>query len=71
VRSASPAVHISLGVIERRCLEPFTGEIVADHVLVAPGETSIVDEHYGSWQTSPASTAGENRGGEATYVGPC
>ena len=29
-------------------LEGFTGEIVADHQLVAPGETSIVDEHYGS-----------------------
>ena len=29
-------------------LEPFTGEIVAEHALVAPGETSIVDEHYGS-----------------------
>jgi transposase len=29
-------------------LEPFTGEIVADHQLVAPGETSILDEHYGS-----------------------
>lgn len=29
-------------------LEPFTGEIVADHALVAPGETSILDEHYGS-----------------------
>jgi hypothetical protein len=35
-------------------LEPFTGEIVADHVLVAPGETSIVDEHYGSsWPDNP------------------
>ena len=29
-------------------LEPFTGEIVADHELVAPGETSIIEEHYGS-----------------------
>jgi hypothetical protein len=29
-------------------LEPFTGEVVAEHHLVAPGETSIVDEHYGS-----------------------
>jgi transposase len=29
-------------------LEPFTGEFVAEHVLVAPGETSIADEHYGS-----------------------
>jgi hypothetical protein len=27
--------------------ESFTGEVVAEHVLVAPGETSICDEHYG------------------------
>jgi transposase len=26
---------------------PITGEIVAEHTLVAPGETSIVDVHYG------------------------
>jgi transposase len=31
-----------------RILEPFTGEIAAEHALVAPGETSIADEHYGS-----------------------
>ena len=29
-------------------LEPFTGEVVAEHALVAPGEVSIVDDHYGS-----------------------
>ncbi len=29
-------------------LEPFTGEIAAEHQLVAPGEVSIADEHYGS-----------------------
>jgi len=28
-------------------IEPVTGEILAEHRLVAPGETSIVDEHYG------------------------
>jgi transposase len=30
-----------------RVIEPVTAEILADHVLVGPGETSIVDEHYG------------------------
>lgn len=30
-----------------RVLAPVTGEIHAEHPLVAPGETSIVDEHYG------------------------
>jgi transposase len=31
-----------------RILEPFTGEIAAEHQLVAPGEVAICDEHYGS-----------------------
>ena len=30
-----------------RVVEPLTGEVFAEHVLVAPGETSIVDDHYG------------------------
>ena len=45
-------------------LESFTGEIVAEHPLVAPGETSIVDEHYGSSPAGQAApgAAGEDRG---------
>lgn len=31
-----------------RVLEPFTGEVAAEHQLVAPGEVSVIDEHYGS-----------------------
>lgn len=31
-----------------RLLEPVTGELVAEHRLVAPGETSVLDEHYGT-----------------------
>ena len=31
-----------------RVVQPGTGELVAEHPLVAPGETSILDEHYGS-----------------------
>jgi Mu transposase-like protein len=31
-----------------RILEPFTGQVAAQHQLVAPGEVSITDEHYGS-----------------------
>ena len=30
-----------------RVIEPVTGEVFAEHTLVAPGETSIVDDHYG------------------------
>ena len=29
-----------------RVVEPVTGEVLAEHTLVAPGETSIVDAHY-------------------------
>jgi len=30
-----------------RVVEPVTGEVLAEHTLVAPGQTSIVDDHYG------------------------
>lgn len=41
---------VTLTVAEGRVqvVERFTGEIVADHAVVAPGEVSIADEHYGS-----------------------
>jgi hypothetical protein len=29
-----------------RVIEPVTGEVLAEHGLVAPGETGIVDAHY-------------------------
>lgn len=29
------------------------GEVVAEHILVAPGETSILDEHYGGPRPAP------------------
>jgi hypothetical protein len=31
-----------------RIVEPVTGDLVAEHSLVAPGESSVVDAHYGS-----------------------
>lgn len=30
-----------------RVVEPLTGEVLAEHPLVPPGETSITDDHYG------------------------
>jgi len=32
---------------------PGTGEVVADHPLVAPGEASVLDEHYGGPRRAP------------------
>jgi hypothetical protein len=34
-------------------IEPDTGEVVADHALVAPGEASVADEHYGGPRPAP------------------
>jgi transposase len=34
-------------------VETPTGEIVADHALVAPGEVSVADEHYGGPRPAP------------------
>ncbi|HET6910604.1 MAG TPA: IS21 family transposase [Mycobacteriales bacterium] len=41
-------VEVIAGDGRVRIVEPVTGELVAEHCLVAPGETSIVDDHYGS-----------------------
>jgi transposase len=34
--------------------DPATGEVVAEHPLVAPGEVSVLDEHYGGPRPVPA-----------------
>jgi hypothetical protein len=34
-------------------VEPGTGAIVAEHELVAPGETSVLDEHYDGPRPAP------------------
>jgi hypothetical protein len=46
-RLIGTTVLISVVADRVRVLEPFTGEVAAEHALVAPGETSIVDAHYG------------------------
>jgi hypothetical protein len=57
-RYSVPNVHIGrqveLVVQDGRVLVVFLGEIVATHGLVAPGETSILDEHYGGPRPMPA-----------------
>jgi hypothetical protein len=47
-----------------RILEPVTGELVAEHTLVAPGEASICDEHYN--RTRPDRPRRAPRGRTAT-----
>jgi transposase len=57
-RYSVPTVHIGRHVEvvaqDGMVLVVFLGEIIARHVLVAPGETSIADEHYGGPRPMPA-----------------
>ena len=56
-RYSVPTVHIGRQVEivaqDGRVLVIFLGEIVAAHDLVAPGETSVLDEHYGGPRPMP------------------
>ena len=56
-RYSVPNTHIGrqveLVAQDGRVLVVFLGEIVASHDLVAPGETSILDEHYGGPRPMP------------------
>jgi hypothetical protein len=56
-RDSVPNVHIGrqveLVAQDGRILVIFLGEIVATHDLVAPGETSVLDEHYGGPRPLP------------------
>jgi transposase len=47
-RLIGTTVLIAVAGTRIRILEPFTGEVAAEHQLVPPGQTSIADEHYGS-----------------------
>jgi hypothetical protein len=47
-RLIGTSVMLSVTQGNVQVLAPFTGEALAEHPLVAPGETSICDEHYGS-----------------------
>lgn len=37
-----------------RVVVPATGQVVADHELVAPGESSVLDAHYGGPRPAPS-----------------
>ena len=56
-RYSVPTVHIGRQVEivaqDGRVRVVFLGEIIATHDLVAPGETSILDEHYGGPRPMP------------------
>ena len=56
-RYSVPTIHIGrqveLVAQDGKVLIIFLGEIIATHDLVAPGETSVLDEHYGGPRPMP------------------
>jgi transposase len=56
-RYSVPNVHIGrtveLRVADGTVLVVFLGETIAEHNLVSPGETAVLDEHYGGPRPSP------------------
>jgi hypothetical protein len=56
-RYSVPTVHIGreveLRVADGVVMIVFLGEIIAEHGIVAPGETSVSDEHYGGARPVP------------------
>ena len=57
-RYSVPTAHIGrtveLRVADGVVMAVFLGEIIAEHGLVAPGETAICDDHYGGARPLPA-----------------
>ena len=47
------SVHVVAGTGWVLIVDPRTGQVVADHAVVAPGESSVVDEHYGGARPKP------------------
>jgi len=56
-RYSVPNVHIGrtveLRVADGVVMVVFLGEIIAEHAIVAPGETAVTDEHYGGARPAP------------------
>jgi hypothetical protein len=75
-RYSVPNVHIGrqveLVVQDGAVLVIFLGEIVATHALVAPGESSILDEHYGGPRPMPTRSVRPKTAAEKAFcaLGP-
>lgn len=53
---------------EGRVVIEHDGELVAQHRLVAPGEVSIIDEHYGGPRRGPARAVRPRSGSERAFL---
>ena len=71
-RYSVPTAHIGkeveLRVADGELLVVFFGEIIARHRLVAPGETAVLDEHYGGPRPSPARAVRPKTAAEKTFM---
>ena len=71
-RYSVPSTHIGcqveLRVADGVVTVVFLGEIIAEHRLVAPGETAICDEHYGGPRPSPARAVRPKTPAEKAFV---
>jgi transposase len=48
--------------------DPVTGEVVAEHAPVAPGEACVLDEHYGGPRPAPRRAARAKTAAEKTFL---
>ncbi len=75
-RYSVPTVHIGrqveLRVADGTVMIVFLGEIIAEHGLVAPGETAVSDEHYGGARPVPNRAVRPKTPAEMTFcaLGP-
>src|SRR5581483_4103281 len=67
-RYSVPTTHIGRRVADGVVLVVFLGEVIAEHALVAPGETAVVDDHYGGPRRSPARAVRPKTSAEQAFV---
>ena len=53
-----------------RVTDPSTGETVAEHVTVAPGEASVLDGHYGGPRPAPRRAVRPRTAAEKAFITP-
>jgi transposase len=72
VPTANIGRQVELRVADGTVMVVFLGEIIAEHNLVAPGETAICDDHYGGPRPAPARAVRAKTAAEVAFcaLGP-
>ena len=63
-----PSIDRTAVAFECVVMAVFLGEIIAEHRLVAPGETAICDDHYGGPRPLPARAVRPKTAAEKAFV---